>query len=86
MWYDSILNKIWPEREVEPEASTPQPRIVEAVGSVVRTNRDKTLAKKLETAMSDAILEAIKQGIPLHDRDRIRALQLKARQGVLAGN
>lgn len=56
-------------------------RIVEAVG-VAASGRSRALGQAIESAMSQAVLEAMKEGIT--DPDAVRAMKLAARARVKA--
>lgn len=68
------------------EAQTQQPvesKIVQAVGVAVSSGYGKELAARMEQAMSDAVLQANAEGIPVTDSEKIRTRMLEARERVL---
>jgi hypothetical protein len=65
---------------IRPQA--PSTQIVEAVGNATSKRTDGPLAMAIEQAMSQAVLEAINEGIS--DPDVIRARKLSVREAVKA--
>ncbi len=61
------------------QADKVEPRIAEATGAAASA-KDGDLAKRIETAMSDAVTEAAAKGIT--DPNQIRQRMLEARDAV----
>lgn len=55
--------------------------VVAAVGTVVQS-RHATLAGRIQKAMSDAVRDALAEGIPMSDSTTIRARMMAAREAV----
>lgn len=62
-----------------------EPTIVSGVGAAASRSSSggPTLAKEIEIAMSDAVKQAMAEGISLDESDEIRARMLAARAAVL---
>ena len=60
----------------------PEPRIVEAVMTAV-AHRDHTRAHAVEAAMSQAVMEFLRDGGSIDDAVALRAVQMDARARVL---
>jgi hypothetical protein len=62
-----------------------EPRIAAAVGTAVGHSSlgGKELTKRLESAMQQAVAEALAEGVSIEDSDTLRERQLAARAAVL---
>lgn len=54
-----------------------------AVGVAVRVSRDPALAGRIESAMAQAVRDAMAEGVPLSDADEIRRRMRAAREFTL---
>lgn len=64
------------------EPEKPVPRIVEAVG-IASSAGKKNVAKLIEAAMSQAVTDAMAEGVNVNDSDELRKRMMAARQKVL---
>jgi uncharacterized protein HemX len=63
-----------------------KPRVAEAVFAAANVRQNKGRAKQIEAAMSQAVHDALAEGVPMADSDTIRARMLAARARVLSGD
>lgn len=57
--------------------------IVEAVGTASSVSGNKDLSKRIEAAMSQAVTDALAEGIAMDDTETIKARIMAARSKVL---
>lgn len=78
---------VWQWRVSQAQAAIlHKPRVVEAVLSAASVRQNPERAKQIERAMSQAVTDAMRNGVSLQDADAIRAAILAARQRVLNGD
>lgn len=75
------------DKQELPAEVTAEPRVVEAVFTSSNTGElaqgpKSVLAKLIEQAMSDAVTQALKDGVSINDDDAIRERVLAARQAA----
>lgn len=62
-----------------------EPRIVAAVGASVNASK-KNISRLLEAAQSQAVTDALAQGVSVNDTEELRKRMKDARQKVLDAN
>lgn len=73
MWLTALWHRLFP---------TP-PRVVSGV-AIMAAHRDRSLAARIESAMSAAVLHALATGVSIEDSDTLRRVQMEARAHVLS--